>query len=565
MLDVDIDHVAHGTGFGVALWHPPSPLPAASAAAAEGGEDADARDGAPSSPYVIMVRRAIPGERVRVQIRRKKRNYAEAAVLERVGDQPSPHAVTPRCRHFSEGCGGCKFQNLAYERQLEEKEAQVRHLYRQLFAALHRDIGGGDDEAADEVVRPSIGARQQYGYRNKMDFSFGTRKWYPNPADKPPAAAQVAPDGNGREMALGLHAPGRFDKILPIENCDLQPAFANEMLRFVERRCRHEAHLLPAYDVFTCRGLMRNLVIRSASPDGDATEYMLNFITSPLERERGAAAALQRLADDLYAAFGGASRHRLVCVVHNCTSSKSGVVSPEERAQQRLLAGARDHLEQRLLGDTRFRISANSFFQTNPLQTQVLYRQVLEASGLAQPRASERTDELAARGALVLDLFCGTGSIALCLAPYARRVLGVEVVESAVRDARANAARNGISNAEFHVADLESGDAAQRAVLGEALECWRGDGERASAPDVLVLDPPRAGLHPRLVRAIARAPAERRPRRIVYVSCNAATQTRDLALLAAEAPWYRIWSAQCVDMFPHTPHIETVTLLKLVE
>jgi 23S rRNA (uracil1939-C5)-methyltransferase len=593
LVELVVESLAHGTGLGVGR------LQLAS-----------------NDSFVVLVHAAIPGERVRARIIRRKSNFAEALVVERL-DPPSPYATTPLCRHFLEGCGGCKFQNLTYAKQLAEKEDQVRMLYRSLFRKL--EAHGIASEMSVEFL-PAIGAADPeglYAYRNKMEFTFGTRRWHPStttislspdteangkhavageasvsPKSKPDArgvSAKAARD-DSTDFALGLHAPRRYDKVLCIEDCALQIDLANEILRFVERRCRPlaESVLLP-YDPVHHTGFLRNLVIRHARDRNNLTQVMVNVVTSPPADARQQA-ALEEIAAELWKEFG-ATHRGLVCVLQNITSNRSGVAVGQ--VQQRL-AGHQDTIEQylhplRLLtpqrypsidfmrwsnAGIRFQISANSFFQTNPSQAERLLAVILESSGLLEryssgggvyrnPRPQElvgnhEIEDCSTPGPLVVDLFCGTGTIALCLARFSDQVLGLELVASAVEDARTNARLNGISNAVFEVANLDKEDLWQ-------LILRRMPAAEERPIDVLVMDPPRAGVHARQLKAIAVAPRFSRPRRIVYVSCNPATQTRDLELLLRDAPWYALSKVAMVDQFPHTPHIETVAVLELKE
>lgn len=569
VVELVIDSLAHGNGLGV------SRLPS------------------PHESFVIMVQKAIPGERIKARIISRKRQYAEAMVVERLG-QPSPYATEPRCRHFLEGCGGCKFQNLIYSRQLLEKDEQVKILFRNMFRRMMSVAGDSDDDVAMAAFEwlPVVGASdssQEYEYRNKMEFTFGTRKWYPRLENNAGAECKSGEPPDVEEpFALGLHAPRQYDKVLCVEDCALQCNVSNDILRFVELKTRPLASSqLPPYDNRTHTGYLRNLMIRSAVNAKGEREIMVNFVTSP-PQEVFQEDALRELATKIWETFGVTGRG-VVCVVNNVTSTKSGVTTGES---EHLLAGHRDHIEHaihplRWLDATRvkaipanandhavcFRISANSFFQTNPVQADKLIARIIEATDMindfvplgAKEKDSTRSER---RKPYVVDLFCGTGAITLCLAPYARRVLGVELSESAVRDAKFNAEQNGIQNAVFRVANLELSD--MWSLIAEAAEHTNEsrteDGEKRENDDrvdVLVMDPPRAGVHPRQIKAIIRAPAALRPHRIVYVSCNPTTQTRDIEMILTDAPWYRLESVANVDQFPHTPHVETIATLVL--
>lgn len=437
------------------------------------------------------------------------RSYVEAVFTQLVS--PSAQSETPVCSHFGHfrlkggGCGGCASMQMSYDMQLGEKNSQMKILFSSL--AEHNGIS----------VKPIIPCAQTLEYRNKMEFTYG-RRWYLNKNDQP--SADSFSGGNDSEFALGLHAPQRFDKVIEISKCYIQPLVGNEILGLIRRVAPDM--LLEPYDAKTNRGYLRHVAIRSSTNAVGKREIMVNLITSPCE----VPARLVPLAEQLIEAFPD-----IVCVVQNIRGIQGIHVTDEE--QERLLVGKQSYIEQSLCGLT-FRISANSFFQTNPKQAAVLFNEVRKAAQLS------KTKEL-------LDLFCGTGTIGLCLASEAKHVYGVEVVASAIADARINAASNGIQNASFSQVNLEKIKAAKK------------DPNFFPAVDVIVVDPPRAGLHPDLIAYLSIAKAQR----IVYVSCNPMTQLRDIKKLMEIAPnLYRISSIQPVDMFPHSHHVECVTRLE---
>jgi 23S rRNA (uracil1939-C5)-methyltransferase len=319
-----------------------------------------------------------------------------------------------------------------------------------------------------------------------------------------------------RDYALGLHVPARFDRIVEISECHVQEPVGNEILQFIRSRC--EDLKLEAYDSVNASGYMRNVGIRSARNAADELEIMVNLMTGLCE----VPGRLVPLAEELLSKFP-----TIVSVVQNMPSVASNVaVDP---SLQRLLAGERAYLEQKLCG-LSFEISANSFFQTNSYQAEKLYN---EARFVAQLKPDD----------VLLDLFCGTGSIGLTMASHCRKVVGIELVADAVADAKRNAKRNKITNAEFAVGDLLRLKDSPIPLLGK------------EQPDVIVVDPPRAGLHKDVVKFLSKTMA----RRIVYVSCNPATQVKDLAYLLELAPGkFAIDCVRPVDMFPHTPHIECI-------
>lgn len=442
--------------------------------------------------YVVFVQRALPGQKVRARIIKRRKEYAEARVEELL--QSSPDATKPRCSHFGI-CGGCATQDYRYESQLEQKQAQVEHLFKRL---------GG---FTDAKVQPIIGCQETYHYRNKMEFTFSPHPWIVD---------REQTDTNPTR-ALGLHIPGRFDKVLDIQECWLQHPEGNRILQLVKDKVK-ELGLEP-YDIKTHSGFLRHLVIRSAGLVTGSLEMMVNLVTSREEPH-----LLKPLADDLVASFP-----QVVSVVNNINTRKAAIAYGEWE----VLLHGKPTLTEHLRG-LKFDISANSFFQTNPRQAEVLY-------GLLEQACALTGEEV------VYDLYCGTGVIALTLAGQAGEVAGFEVVSPAVEDAARNALNNEIYNARFFHADLSS---RYFTVQGQRLQ------RQVPSPDVIVIDPPRAGMHPKLVaESIALKPG-----RIVYVSCNPSTQVRDVRMLCDGG--YRLRTVQPVDMFPHTPHIENLCILE---
>ena len=429
----------------------------------------------------IFVERALPGQKMRIRIKKKRNNYADAYPIEIL--QPAPNQIEAKCPHFGV-CGGCLLQNLSYEDQLVVKTQQVRDLIQRV---------GGFKEIE---VKPALPSPEIFHYRNKMEFSFTTRPWMTNPDD--PAD----------DFGLGLHVPGRFDRVLPIETCYLQKPICTDILNFTTEWAK-ENHW-QAFETRHHTGWARHLVLRY----GEYTdEIMVNLVTTTNDR-----ALIEPFFDALKEKFP-----QITAMVNNTTRSMAEVSVGEAEYVYTEASVIHDRL-----GELTYEIAANAFFQTNTRQAERLYA---EAMTQAKLTGNE----------VVYDLYCGTGTISLYLAQKAKMVYGVELVEDAVNNARANAASHGIKNAEF--------------ILGDLKDVFHTD-ENASQlpnPDVLVVDPPRAGLHPKLIDDILTFS----PQRIVYVSCNPSTLARDLKLLCAEGR-YEITSVQPVDMFPHTAHIETV-------
>jgi 23S rRNA (uracil1939-C5)-methyltransferase len=430
----------------------------------------------------VFVDQAVPQDRVRARIVKKKKSYAEARFLELL--EASPQRVPAPCP-YSGVCGGCKWQFLDYSHQITYKRQHVLESLEHI--ALLKDI----------PVHPTIGSETVFGYRNKMEFSCSTRRW-------------LMPDELGREdipieMALGLHVPGTFDRVLDIRACLLQPDSGNAILNDVRDYIKRSG--MPVYGLHSHEGFWRFLVLRhSVAHD----RWMVNIVTSSEAPEH-----VQPLADLLIDKHPG-----VISVVNNINGRSAGIATGE---YERLLAGAPTLLER--IEPFEFELSANSFFQTNTRGAQRLYETV---KGFADLKG----------GQTLLDLYCGTGTIAIYLAAGAGRVIGLEVSDSAVEDARRNSRRNGVDNCRFIAGDV-------RRTLPE-LEI---------RPEVMVIDPPRAGMHEDVVRQVMRLG----PQKIVYVSCNPATMARDMLLLK-EA--YRLTEVQPVDMFPHTFHIEAVAQLE---
>ncbi len=434
------------------------------------------------------------GDRVEAEIRKRKRNHLEAQLVRVV--HPSPRRVQPPCPHFGL-CGGCKWQHVQYEEQLRVKRKIVSD-------ALHR-LGGFEAPPVEEVLP----AQAPFGYRNKVDFTFGRRRFLPRAELELPPEERVLPE----DYALGFHVPRRFQKVLDISSCLLASPEMNRVLEIV-KRFGHERGLLP-YSTVTHDGDLRNLVIRR----GEQTdELMVYLVTSRFEPD-----LMEALCRQLQEALG----ERLTTFVNGVTDRKNQVAFAEEL---HVIHGPGCIREK--MGSFVFQISPNTFFQTNTRQAERLVETAVAMAGL------EAQD-------VVYDLYCGAGAISLFLAQHAKKVLGIEAIPAAVADAGDNAARNGIANCEYRVLDLRE--------LGSIQE----DLEAFGLPRVVVTDPPRAGMHPKAVARMVELGAER----IVYVSCKPASLARDAALICAEGQ-YQLTRVQPVDMFPQTQHIESVALLE---
>ena len=421
--------------------------------------------------FVVFVRRGLPGDRVRARVTKVKRNHAEALATEVL--EPSAERVDAPCSHYP-ACGGCRFQDLAYEAQVAAKEAQVADALRRLGAI------------ADPPLEPIVPAVERFHYRNKLEYSF-------------------APGPEG--PVVGFHKAGRWDEVLDVERCWLTTELGNAIREAVRAWAVEEG--LPGYDQADGTGYLRHLVVREGRSTGQA---LVQLVTAPGERfERGYLVEVLR-------------RFPEVRSIHWAVNDTPAEVT---NLPTRLLWGE-DAIEEELLG-LRFRVRPNAFLQTNTAMAERLYELALDAAGLTG-------------GETVYDLYCGIGTIGLVMAGRALTVWGVDVSEESVACALENADLNGVGNAAFFAGNV-----------GQALEELR---DRAGPPDVVVVDPPRAGLAGKALKRVGEAGAPR----LVYVSCNPTTLAGDVKRLAADHG-YRLERARPVDMFPHTPHVETVALL----
>jgi len=444
---------------------------------------------------VVFVHGAVPGDVVSARITKLKRSYAEA-VLERI-ESPSPIRTPARCLHFGV-CGGCKWQHVRYESQLQFKHGHVVDAFQR--------IGG----FPSPEVLPIIGSSEEYFYRNKMEFSFSGRRWL---ASAPEPAGEAAQGSHAAGLYLGFHAPQRYDKVIDLEECHLQSERTIRIVQFVREFGRRNS--LPVYTSEDHSGYLRFLVVRETKR---TAQVMVNLVTLTDRPD-----VMESFAREIVSAFP-----YITTVVNTINSRKAQVAFGDV---ERVLHGDGTIVEE--LGGCRFVISAGSFFQTNTLQAERLFEVARSFAGLT---GSE----------VVYDLYSGTGAIAIALARYATMVLGIEAAQSAIDDAQRNASLNGVDNCRFVAGDLKDR-------LTRDTE-WK---RTVPAPDVIVIDPPRSGMHPKVVEEIK---ALRAPR-IVYVSCNPTTQARDVKGLCETE--YRLDALQPVDLFPHTFHVENVALLTL--
>jgi 23S rRNA (uracil1939-C5)-methyltransferase len=455
--------------------------------------------------FRFLVRKAVPGDELEVLVERRRGDRIDARIEEVQAE--SPMRIEPRCRHFGrrevsgEGCGGCTMQSLSYRHQLAAKEKTVKTL-----------VGrAGLDPGR---VLPVEGQEEPWYYRNNMEFSFG--------------------DTDEREFALGMYPTGYHFEILNLEECYLQSEFVSELLP-AARQWARERGLAPYLDSSN-EGFLRSITVREGKRTGERLVDLLttHHETAHREGEEVPARQIAEAFADWVVDWADRRGEPVTSVYWTQKKAIRGETTEwfDHHLYGKPVLEEELHLPgQEVLG---FEIDPRAFFQTNTLQAEELYAEVLDRSGLLEEEAE----------GTVLDLYCGTGTIALCMAPYAERVVGVEMQPDAVANARKNAETNEITNARFFEGDV-----------GEVLGT-EDFAEAAPEVDLVVVDPPRAGLQPEALEHVVSVDAPR----VVYVSCNPESLSRDLATLTDQA--YQLRSIQPVDMFPHTYHIECVALLE---
>ena len=443
---------------------------------------------------VLFVKQGIPGDVVDVQVNKVRSGYSQGFIV--AMKSPSPHRLSPFCEHFGT-CGGCTWQTLPYAMQTAFKQQQVVD---QLTRIGHLPL---------PAVSPILGSEKTDHYRNKLEFTFSNRRWLMPGEDWSTLSEED-------RLGLGFHVSGFFDKVLDIRECHLQREPSNAIRLFIKRYAID--HGLSFYDLRENRGFLRTMVVRTTST-GE------NMLVLCFGGEAGGEDARPQRE-----ALLSAVKERFPEI-----TSFYYVINPKGNDNFSdlpctLYSGAEAVYEQ--MEGLRFKIGPKSFYQTNSAQAFRLYSVV---------RDFVREGIPAGGNPVIYDLYTGTGTIALFLSSLARKVVGIEYVPEAIEDAKVNARENGIGNTEFYAGDMKD-------VLDADFIAAHGQ------PDIVVLDPPRAGIHP----AVAQVLLSCAPQRIVYVSCNPATQARDLAVFA---PFYDILHVQPVDMFPHTTHVENVVSL----
>ncbi len=446
-----------------------------------------------------------PGDIVTIEIHKKKKSYAEARVL--AITTPSPIRIAPVCEHFGV-CGGCKWQHLPYSFQLEAKYKQVKDNLERLAKIPLPEI-------------PAIlGSNETFFYRNKLEFTFSNKKWLEkadldkklaeraeNSAQNLENSENPAKNVDMSDWALGFHVSGRFDKVLDLEKCHLQSDPSNEIRNTLKEKALQEGWEF--YDLRAKKGFLRNIIMRIASK----TEIMLAVV------------------------FGENNPNKILEVMHFLNKKFPQISSLQYFINEKLNDSVADltpihyagkpYLEEKM-EELTFRVGAKSFYQTNSAQAYQLYSVARDFAGLTGEE-------------LVYDLYTGTGTIANFVAKKAKKVIGIEYVTEAIEDAKVNSEINQIDNTLFFAGDMKN------VLTKDFLEQY-------GSPDVIITDPPRAGMHEDVVKVILEA----NPKKIVYVSCNPATQARDIAMLY---PTYKVEKVQPVDMFPQTHHVENVILM----
>lgn len=444
---------------------------------------------------VVFVPWSVPGDVVDLQVRRKKHSFMEAEIIR--FHEESPLRTKPFCQHFGT-CGGCKWQQLPYEEQLKMKQQQVKDQLTRIGKITLPDF------------RPILGSVKTQEYRNKLDFGCCNKRYLTN--------EEISSGLQFQRNAIGFHITGAFDKILPIEKCWLMDHLQNEIRNEIfDYALNHE---MSFFDLRAQTGLLRDVIVRNSNTG----EWMviIQFHYDEEGDEQRAAELLQHVADKF---------PQITALLYVNNQKCNDTIGDQDV----IVFKGNDHIFE-TMEDLRFKVGPKSFYQTNTEQAYHLYSVVREFAFM--PVNGQTPNE----APLIYDLYTGTGTIANFVAAKASKVIGIEYVPEAIEDAKVNSAINGISNTTFYAGDMKD-------ILTDDFINEHGK------PDIIITDPPRAGMHQDVVDTILRTGTER----IVYVSCNPATQARDLALMDNI---YKVVEVQPVDMFPHTPHVENVVLLE---
>ncbi|ANI88633.1 23S rRNA (uracil-5-)-methyltransferase RumA [Arachidicoccus ginsenosidimutans] len=443
---------------------------------------------------IVFIEKAVPGDVVDVQVSKNKKDWANAFPVNFVSY--SKDRVEPFCAHFGI-CGGCSWQNLPYEKQLLYKEKQVIDQLTRIGKLKLPDIS------------PIAGCKETTGYRNKMEYTFSTKPYIPKEEFAALKNSGEPFDTRTQQGVAGFHAKGFFDKVVEIDVCHLQKEPTNEIRKFIAQFAR--LRKIPFYDIKEHQGWLRNVLVRNTTTG----ELMINVVFGYEDKENRE--ALLNLLTEKFP--------KITTLLYTINEKKNDSIYDLE---PQVFSGKGFIIEK--LEKFSYKISPKSFFQTNSKQAEKLYRITREFAELDGSQT-------------LYDLYCGTGSIGIFCSKGAKKIIGVEVIPEAIEDAKENAQLNNIKHSAFFAGDVID-------ICNDDFFVQHG------RPDVVITDPPRAGMHEKLVNKLLEMEAPL----VVYVSCNPATQARDLALLSEK---YEITKMQPVDMFPHTLHIENVAQLKL--
>lgn len=436
----------------------------------------------------IFVPDTMPGDIVRARITKRRKSYREAKVLELI--TPSKDRINPKCQHATV-CGGCSWQHAPYTKQLDYKTQQVTDHIRRI-AGL------------ETPVLSTIGSEFEFYYRNKMEYSISSKRWLTEDEIR---SEDFIDDTS---FAAGLHAPGRFDKILDLKECHLQRKESFEILQFIKNYCIKYG--IKPFQIFKKKGFLRHVIIRTSYHTND---FMVNLVTFKDEPE-----TIKKISQALVEAFP-----IITTIVNNVNDQPN----PTAVGRYEHVLYGPGYIRDKI-GAYEFKIHPNVFFQTNTNQAKRLYEIARDFAQLQE-------------GDIVYDLYCGVGTLSLFMSEKASKVLGIELVDVAIENAKFNAAENNVENVSF--------------ILGDMKDVFNTETiTKFGAPDVLITDPPRAGMHPDVVKRLC----ELKIPKIVYISCDSSTMARDLSMLSTT---YDVLKVQPVDMFPQTYHIESVVLLEV--
>ena len=431
---------------------------------------------------IVFVKNAIPGQTVLAKVIKSKKKYIEAYKLEVINK--SINEVDPECEHFK-FCGGCTIQQMKYEKQLFYKQKQVSEIFNK--------IGRINNPQVNSI----IGCDKIYFYRNKMEYTFSDNPWFID-------------DESYDDIVVGLHVPKRFDKILNINQCHINHDMFNKILNIAKQVANDENMI--AYNVVKHTGFLRYLVLRIGV---HTNELMINIVSSRFNKK-----IIEKFKEQILKKIPNTTS-----IINTINAEKNNTA----KGYTKTIYGQSFINEK--IGNYTFKISPNSFFQTNSYQVKTLYDYIIKTANF------KKND-------IVYDLYCGTGTIGIYLAQRVKHVYGIEIIEDAIKDAKINAEINNINNIDFYCGDLK--DILDSDSMNEIAK-----------PTVVIVDPPRPGLHPNTVKNLVRLS----PEKIIYISCNPSTPARDIRMFQEDK--FKLIATQPVDMFPHTPHIECIATLRI--